>query len=99
MKNINPTHTKAWEKLKEHFKTAKDFHLQQLFKETPSRAEDFTLRWEDFYVDFSKNLITQETMSLLLDLAREVGLEEAIEDYFSGKPINATENRAVLHTA
>ena len=99
MKNVNPTQTQAWGKLKEHFQTAKGFNLQQLFKESPGRGEDFSLRWEDFYVDFSKNLVTQETMSLLISLAKEVGLQEAIKDYFTGKPINATENRAVLHTA
>ncbi|HET8753941.1 MAG TPA: glucose-6-phosphate isomerase, partial [Salinimicrobium sp.] len=99
MKNVNPTRTLAWEKLEEHFETAQNLNLKKLFQENPNRAEKFTIKWEDFYVDFSKNLITEETQELLLKLSTEVGLKEAIQDYFGGKEINQTEKRAVLHTA
>lgn len=99
MKNSDPTTTDSWKKLEEHYKIARNFHLKNLFQESPERADDFGIEWEDFYVDFSKNLITRETMDLLNSLAEEVGLEEAIDDYFEGAPINRTENREVLHTA
>ncbi|WP_424492579.1 glucose-6-phosphate isomerase [Salinimicrobium sp. GXAS 041] len=99
MKNINPTHTNAWNKLKEHFKTAQDFKMKELFEKDPGRAEDFKIQWEDFYVDFSKNLIDKDTQSHLLSLAEEVKLKEAIDAYFSGEAINRTEGRSVLHTA
>ena len=59
----------------------------------------FTIKWEDFYVDYSKNRITKETLKYLLQLADEVKLKEAIESQFSGEIINQTEGRAVLHTA
>lgn len=99
MKNVNPTTTKAWAELREHFETAKHFEMKQLFDESPNRAEDFTIKWEDFYVDFSKHLINKKTTELLGSLAKEVGLQEAIESYFSGEAINQTEGRSVLHTA
>ncbi|TEB40921.1 glucose-6-phosphate isomerase, partial [Flavobacterium circumlabens] len=59
----------------------------------------FNLQWNDFLVDYSKNNISQETISLLLELANTIGLKNAISDYFNGEIINKTENRAVLHTA
>ncbi|MFD2517204.1 glucose-6-phosphate isomerase [Salinimicrobium flavum] len=99
MKSTNPTQTKAWKKLEDHFKAVKDLKLKSEFESHPGRADEFTLRWEDFYVDYSKNLITKETRDLLIELAEEVGLEEAIFDYFGGGRINRTEGRAVLHTA
>ncbi len=99
MKNINPTQTKAWKDLEEHFLNVRDLQMKELFRESPERAENFTIHWEDFYVDYSKNLITPETKDLLTALAEEAGLEEAIADYFGGEYINRTEDRAVLHTA
>ena len=99
MKNINPSHTDAWNKLEEHFKSAKDFQMKDLFESNPGRADEFSIQWEDFYVDFSKNIINKETRSLLLSLAEETELKEAIEAYFSGEAINRTEGSAVLHTA
>ncbi len=99
MKNTNPTGTRAWKQLEEHFATVKGLDLKKEFGNNPGRAEDFTLEWEDFYVDFSKNLITKETQDLLGKLADEAGLEEAVRSYFNGEHINKTENRAVLHTA
>ena len=99
LKASNPTTTKAWSKLASHFLDVKDTHLKDLFKTNPKRAEELTVIWDDFYVDFSKNRVTNETVSLLLDLARELDLKDAISKYFEGDIINQTEGRAVLHTA
>ena len=98
MQKVNPTQTKAWKALQAHFEDIKDVKMKNLF-EDQSRAEAFTLKWEDFYVDYSKNRITEETKSLLLDLAKEMNLEEAKAAYFGGAEINETEGRAVMHTA
>ncbi len=98
MKNINPTETHAWKKLQAHFDTIKDTHLKELFKDE-GRAATFTIQWKDFLVDYSKNRITEETKSLLIELAEEVGLTEAIASYYGGEAINATEDRPVMHTA
>ena len=97
--NINPTSTNSWKKLKEHFNDVKDVHMKDLFAEDKDRANKFTIKWDDFYVDFSKNRITSETFKYLLELADDVKLKEAIESQFSGEIINQTEGRAVLHTA
>ena len=99
MKNTNPTKTAAWKKLRAHFEEIKDLDLKSEFQNNPARAKEFTLQWQDFYVDYSKNLIKKETRQLLVSLAEESGLKEAIEDYFGGAEINKTEGRAVLHTA
>ncbi|MFI1772861.1 glucose-6-phosphate isomerase [Thalassobellus citreus] len=97
--NINPTTTEAWKKLQEHFNSINDVHMKDLFTQDKERANNFTIKWEDFYVDFSKNRITEETFKLLLELADAVKLNEAIKSQFSGEIINETEGRAVLHTA
>ena len=96
---INPTTTKSWNALKAHFDSVKDLQMKDLFDKDANRANQFTIQWEDFYVDFSKNRITEETIKLLLELADEVKLKEAIASYYSGEEINETEGRAVLHTA
>ena len=99
LNSINPTQTKAWSKLAAHFESIKESQMKTWFKENPDRAEEFTIQWEDFYVDFSKNRITSETLVLLKELAEELKLDEAISKYFDGDIINHTEGRAVLHTA
>ena len=99
LNNIDPTTTNAWNKLKEHYTTSNNLHMKELFGDDESRAERFSVRWNDFLLDFSKNRITKETLQLLLDLADEVDLKDAIAKYFSGAEINHTEGRAVLHTA
>ena len=96
---INPTQTIAWKKLQSHFETMKNVRMQDLFANEPTRAEKMHLEWNDFLVDYSKNIATKETMDLLLELANEVQLKEAISKYIGGDVINQTENRAVLHTA
>ena len=99
LSKINPTTTESWKKLQAHFNQIQPQHLRTLFKENPNRASELSIHFEDFFVDYSKNRITQETMDLLLELAEEVKLKEAIDQYFQGENINETEGRAVLHTA
>ena len=99
LNSINPTQTKAWSKLAAHFETIKESEMKTWFKENPNRAEEFTIKWEDFYVDFSKNRITSETLELFKELAQELNLQDAISKYFGGDVINQTEGRSVLHTA
>jgi len=99
LENINPTTTQAWKKLLDHYNETNGLQLKTLFAEDPKRAYRFTKQWNDFLVDFSKNRITDDTLNLLVELAEEVHLKEAIEKYFQGDVINSTEQRAVLHTA
>lgn len=99
LKSTNPTTTTSWKKLESHFQEIKSIHLKDLFNADAERAKDLTIQWDDFYVDFSKNRITKETLDLLIQLAQEVDLKDAISKYFEGDVINATEGRAVLHTA
>ncbi|MCL4125400.1 UNVERIFIED_CONTAM: hypothetical protein GTU68_051519 [Idotea baltica] len=73
--------------------------MKDLFAKDADRANNMTIKWDDFYVDFSKNRITEETLNYLLELAEDVKLKEAIQSQFSGDIINKTEGRAVLHTA
>lgn len=95
----NPTTTEAWQKLQQHFLDIKDTHMLSWFEANPNRANDLRIKWDDFYVDFSKNRITKKTLSLFDDLAQDIQLQDAISKYFGGEKINQTENRAVLHTA
>ncbi len=99
LNSINPTETNAWQKLRTHFSEIEFQSIKDLFEKDAERASAFHMEWEDFYVDFSKNNWTKETLNLLIELANEVGLQEAISNYFSGEKINETEDRAVLHTA
>ena len=99
LQNINPSSTKAWGKLTEHFKEIEKVHLKNLFATDSGRADKFTIEWQDFLVDFSKNRINEKTLELLLSLAEEVSLKDAIQKCKDGERINATEDRAVLHTA
>ncbi len=99
MENINPTKTEAWKELQKHFDEIENDHMRDMFRKDPKRAEKLSIRWDDFYVDYSKNRITGDTRNLLLKLADECKLKEAMNSYFSGEAINRTENRAVLHTA
>src|SRR5690606_24798143 len=97
--NIDPTATKAWKKLQIHFEETRELGLGERFASDPERGRKFSLVWEDFLLDYSKNLIDDRTRSLLLELATESGLDQAIAAQFEGKKINGTEGRAVLHTA
>ena len=97
--STNPTTTKAWQQLQQHAASMKQVHMRQLFAEDAQRFEKFSLRFEDILFDYSKNLITEETRTKLLELARECQVEAAIKAMFGAEKINATEGRAVLHTA
>ncbi|MFV5701584.1 glucose-6-phosphate isomerase [Flavobacterium sp. XS2P12] len=99
LNTINPTETVAWKKLQMHYSEMQKASMQEMFQSDDSRAEKFNLKWNDFLIDYSKNIINQETLELLLELAEEAGLKSAILDYFDGGIINQTENRAVLHSA
>jgi glucose-6-phosphate isomerase len=99
LNTTKPTETAAWKKLQKHFDEMQDASMLTMFQADVSRTEKFNLKWNDFLIDYSKNIIKQETISLLLELANEMGLERAIANYFEGDLINQTENRAVLHTA
>ena len=99
LKNSNPTQTNAWKALQKHFAEVKDRHTLSLFEKDAARADKFSIQWHDFYVDYSKNRIDEETLKLLVNLAEECGLKDAIGKYFGGDLINNTEKRAVLHTA
>ena len=99
LKTINPTTTKSWAALQNHFEEVRHNSIQDLFLNDPKRTEKFHIQWNDFLLDYSKNNITATTLDLLLKLAKEMGLKDAIESYFKGDVINKTENRAVLHTA
>ena len=96
---VNPTTTKAWRKLTKHYKETKGVEMKALFAANPNRFDAFSTRFEDILVDYSKNILTAETMPLLIKLAKECGLKAAIDAQFNGEIINETENRAVLHTA
>ncbi|MBF0926173.1 MAG: glucose-6-phosphate isomerase, partial [Atopobium sp.] len=95
------TQTKAWRALAEHYASLKDTKatLKNWFAEDPQRVQNFTFELDQFLIDLSKNLATQETLDLLCDLAEEVKLEERRDAMYAGEHINTTENRAVLHTA
>lgn len=99
LSKINPTETRAWQLLKEHYDQIKDKHLRQWFKEDPQRFDKFSIQFNDILFDYSKNRIEEKTLKLLIQLAEETLVKEAIEKQFSGDKINETENRAVLHTA
>ncbi|AVS45362.1 glucose-6-phosphate isomerase [Escherichia coli] len=100
MKNINPTQTAAWQALQKHFDEMKDVTIADLFAKDGDRFSKFSATFDDqMLVDYSKNRITEETLTKLQDLAKECDLAGAIKSMFSGEKINRTENRAVLHVA
>jgi len=90
---------KAWQALQRHYDEIAGRHLRALFAEDPGRGERLTAEAAGLYLDYSKNRITDETLRLLIDLARESGLDQRIEAMFRGDKINITEKRAVLHVA
>jgi len=98
--SVNPTSTQAWFLLKKHFEDEMNRkHLKQLFQSDPDRFKKFSLCLNDIVFDYSKNIINDKTLHLLLQLAEECQLKEAIHAMFAGIKINETENRQVLHTA
>ncbi|MCP4269891.1 MAG: glucose-6-phosphate isomerase [Candidatus Brocadiaceae bacterium] len=99
LKKINPTETQSWKNLVDHFKEMKSVHMKNLFANDPERFNKYAIRFNDILVDFSKNIITDETLKLFFGLIGEIGLKDAIDRMFSGERINETEDRAVLHIA
>jgi glucose-6-phosphate isomerase len=97
MKELNQS--PAWLALKEHYEEVKDLHMRDMFAEDPQRFEKFSTNLNDIMLDYSKNRITDRTMTLLMDLARQASVEEWRDNMFSGEAINSTEGRSVLHTA
>jgi len=89
----------AWQALEKHAAEMREVHLRDLFAKDPGRASRFSVEAEGLFLDYSKNRITEETVKLLLELARQSGLEERRDAMFSGEKINLTENRSVLHVA
>jgi len=97
--SIKPDHTQAWKNLQAHYEEAKTWQLKDLFRNDPDRFAKFSIRQDDILVDFSKNIITEKSLELLLKLADECKVKDAMEAMFNGEKINRTENRPVLHTA
>ena len=97
---INPTNTQAWFLLKKHHEEEMSRrHMKDLFAADPERFQRFSLVFEETLFDYSKNIINQKTLQLLLQLAEDCKLKDAIHDMFAGLKINETEHRSVLHTA
>ena len=94
-----PTKTTAWHQLAAHFDAMKTRHMRDLFADDPGRFERFSVRFEDFLLDYSKNRITADTIRYLLDLARDMKVEHWRDRMFAGARLNNTEGRAVLHVA
>ncbi|HIQ07753.1 MAG TPA: glucose-6-phosphate isomerase [Thiotrichaceae bacterium] len=92
-------HTPAWQALMQHYRTMKSTHMMELFAEKPNRFKDFSIQFETMLLDYSKNIITDETLDLLVSLAKQQQVEHWRDAMFSGEKINNTENRAVLHIA
>lgn len=99
LSTINPTETKAWRKLEMHFLLMQAQPMKELFAEDPDRFKKFSLQLGDLLLDYSKNIITDETLALLIELAQETELAQGIQAMFAGRLINQTEGRSVLHTA
>ena len=99
MTTLRPIDAPAWKALQAHYEKIKDVHLRQLFADDPQRGTRLTVEGPGLYLDYSKNRVTDETLRLLLQLARERGVEERRDAMFRGEKINITEKRAVLHIA
>ena len=94
-----PTHLAAWKALESHRAELGATHMRDLFAADPGRFDKFHLRFDQILLDFSKNIVTDKTIGLLRDLAREAGVPEMAKRMFAGEKINTTEQRAVLHVA
>jgi glucose-6-phosphate isomerase len=98
--NVPPLRTRpAWASLEKHHQKLKSVHLRQLFRDDRGRGERLAIDAAGVYLDYSKNRITDETLQLLLQLARESGLRDRIDAMFRGDKVNVSESRAVLHIA
>ncbi len=93
------TSSKAWKDLQDHYEQVRSLHMRDLFKEDPERFQRFSLDLGDLFIDYSKHRITSTTMNLLMNLAHQSKINDWIEKMFTGRTINFTENRPVLHVA
>jgi glucose-6-phosphate isomerase len=96
---VNPTNTKAWKALEEYYAKFNGTQMKDLFAKDAKRFDTYSLQFEDILVDFSKNIVDEKVFSLLIQLAEECGVKQALEAEFSGEKINKTEDRSVLHIA
>ena len=85
LRNINPSQTDSWRKLSDHYHKIEPVHMKDLFAADPDRFKKFSFRFKDLLVDCSKNRITEETLGLLIGLAGETGVKEAIASMFNGR--------------
>jgi glucose-6-phosphate isomerase len=100
LSRINPTNTQAWFVLQKHYEEEMNRrHMRDLFASDPDRFKKFSITLGDILFDYSKNIINEKTLKLLLQLAEDCNVKQSIAEQFAGAPINETENRAVLHTA
>ncbi len=99
LKKTNPTETQSWKDLVKHFKKMKSVHMKDLFADDPDRFKKYSIRFNGILVDYSKNIITEDTLNLLLKLTDDVGLRDTLNKMFNGEKINETEGRAVSHPA
>ena len=99
LKSIPPRKTQSWQRLAAHYEEVRDVHMRDLFAGDPQRFNTLSIVFNDILVDFSKNRITEQSLDLLIGLAKECGVPDAIHQMFAGERINATENRPVLHVA
>ena len=99
LNKVNPSETQSWKNLVDHYKEMKNIHMKDLFVNDPDRFNKYSIRFNGILVDYSKNIITEDTLKLLLKLTDDVGLRDALNKMFNGERINETEDRAVLHTA
>lgn len=96
---VDPSQTDSWSNLEEHYENISKQAMVDMFEEDPKRFDKFSIVWKEILFDYSKNIISDETIKLFLRLAEECKLKEAIEAMYNGEKINITEDRAVLHTA
>ena len=99
LSKINPTKLSSWKKLIEQFDKENSHHITDFFKKENNRLNEFSINWNNFYLDFSKNRLSNNSFKLLRSLCEETKLKDNIEKYFNGSVINETESRAVLHTS
>ena len=96
---VRITSTPEWRALLDHHRQLSDVHLRDFFAGDPDRGQTLTLEAADLHLDYSKNRLTAETISLLVAVAERAGLRERIDAMWAGEHINVTEDRPVLHVA
>lgn len=96
---LDVTQLPSWKALEEHRLAMQHFHMREAFQADPDRFKTFSTTCSGLFLDYSKNLVTRETLQLLMNLAREAGVEQAAHAMFNGERVNASEHRPVLHTA